>query len=356
MNRPMNPQERELDYPLGERLPAPAELVDVAPGVRWLRMPLPFALDHIHLWLLRDCFEGREGWTLVDCGIAAPETRALWQQIEAESLGGLPIVRILCTHMHPDHLGLAAELGERHQAPLWMTLGEYAMGRILSATLPGTGGEASAAHFRQHGLTDAATLEQMRARGDRHFSQLVPAVVTRYRRIHADETIAIGSGRWRVIIGHGHSPEHAALYEAEQRLLISGDMVLPRISTNVSVQPFEPDADPVNDYLASLRRFETCAADTLVLPSHGRPFRGLHTRLRQQHEHHEARLQETLEACRERPMSAMDLLPVLFRRPLDLHQSSFAIGEAIAHLHALLTRGQVRRSCDADGVFRFTAP
>jgi glyoxylase-like metal-dependent hydrolase (beta-lactamase superfamily II) len=351
----MYPHELELEYPLGERLPAPAELVDVAPGVRWLRMPLPFALDHIHLWLLRDRFEGRDGWTLVDCGVASDTIRSLWQQIEAQALEGLPIVRVLCTHMHPDHLGLAAELCERHQAPLWMTLGEYAMGRILSGKLPGTGGEAASQHFRRHGLTDPDKLEQLRIRGDQHFSRLVPAMPGHFRRIHGGESIAIGAGNWRVIIGHGHSPEHAALYEAHDRLLISGDMVLPRISTNVSVHPIEPEADPVNSYLQSLARLGECAADTLVLPSHGRPFRGLHTRVRQQQEHHEARLLDTLQACRGEPCSAIDLLPVLFHRPLDLHQSSFAIGEAIAHLHALLSRGQVRREADRDGVIRFEA-
>jgi len=351
----MHPHELELEYPLGERLPGPAELLEVAPGVRWLRMPLPFALDHIHLWLIRDCFEGREGWTLIDCGIASDEVRALWHQIEAQSLDGLPIVRVLCTHMHPDHLGLAAELCERHGVPLWMTLGEYSMGRILSATLPGTGGSASIAHYRRHGMTDSDKLEQLRVRGDRHFNRLVPSVPLAYRRIHGGETITIGQGQWRIMIGHGHSPEHAALYDETRKILISGDMVLPRISTNVSVHPIEPEADPVNDYLNSLQRFEACAPDTLVLPSHGRPFRGLHTRLRQLREHHEARLLETLQACRERPFSAIDLLPVLFRRPLDLHQSGFAIGEAIAHLHALYFRNQVHRHLDDDGVIRFSA-
>jgi glyoxylase-like metal-dependent hydrolase (beta-lactamase superfamily II) len=156
------------------------------------------------------------------------------------------------------------------------------------------------------------------------------------------------------VIGRGHSPEHAALYDETRQILISGDMVLPRISTNVSVHAIEPEADPVNDYLESLQRFESCAPQTLVLPSHGRPFRGLHVRLRQLREHHEARLLDTLNACRERPMSAIDLLPVLFRRKLDLHQSGFAIGEAIAHLHALYFRDQVQRHLDGDGVIRFS--
>jgi glyoxylase-like metal-dependent hydrolase (beta-lactamase superfamily II) len=350
----MHPHELELEYPLAERLPSPAELVEIAPGIRWLRMPLPFALDHIHLWLMRDCFEGREGWTLIDCGIASEEVQGLWRQIEATALEGLPLVRIICTHMHPDHLGMAAELCARHGIALWMTLGEYAMGRILSATLPGTDGSASIGHYRRHGLTDEDTLEQMRRRGDRHFSHLVPSVPLAYRRIHADEMIKIGQVDWRIIIGRGHSPEHAALYDEARQILISGDMVLPRISTNVSVHAIEPEADPVNDYLQSLQRFETCAPDTLVLPSHGRPFRGLHVRLRQLREHHEARLLDTLNACRERPMSAIDLLPVLFRRKLDLHQSGFAIGEAIAHLHALYFRDQVQRHLDDDGVIRFS--
>ncbi len=352
----MNPQEQKLQYPLGSTLPEPARPVTVVDGVRWVRMPLPFQLDHVHLYLLRDHHEGRDGWTVVDCGIASQDTRELWERIFAEQLDGLPVVRVICTHMHPDHVGLADWISTRFGARVWMTAGEYAMARVYSATLRGADGDAAAAHFRRHGITDPAQLQAIRVRGARHFAELVPVAPTSFRRMREDEPIRIGGRRWRVIIGTGHSPEHAALYSDEGpdgALLLSGDMVLPRISTNVSVFEAEPESNPVRWYLDSLRRFESCAADTLVLPSHGRPFRGLHERLRQLHEHHEERLAEVREACRQAPHNAAEIVPIMFKREFDTHQLSFAMGEALAHLHLLWYAGELRRETDAQGVTRF---
>jgi glyoxylase-like metal-dependent hydrolase (beta-lactamase superfamily II) len=168
------------------------------------------------------------------------------------------------------------------------------------------------------------------------------------------QTIRIGNAGWRIITGFGHSPEHAALYDEKRNLLIAGDMVLPRISTNVSVQCFEPDANPVQLYLDSLGKFSSLPDNTLVLPSHGKPFRGMHIRIRQLREHHAERLGEVLVACRETPMSGFDIVPVMFRRELDAHQVSFALGEALAHLHQLWLAGSLVRTLE-DGVFRFSA-
>ena len=352
----MNPHENALQYPLGKTLPEPARPVPVADGVLWVRMPLPFKLDHVHLYLLRDHHAGRDGWTVVDCGIASPETRELWEEIFATQLGGLPIVRVVCTHMHPDHVGLADWIATRFGVRVWMTVGEFAMARVYSATLRGADGDAAANHFRRHGVTDPDRIEAIRTRGARHFAELVPVAPASFRRMREDEPIAIGGRTWRIIIGTGHSPEHAALYSddgPDGPLLLSGDMVLPRISTNVSVFEAEPESNPVHWYLQSLRRFEACAADTLVLPSHGRPFRGLHERLRQLHEHHGERLAEVRAACGETPRSAAEIVPIMFKREFDTHQLSFAMGEALAHLHALWYAGELRREQDADGVIRF---
>jgi glyoxylase-like metal-dependent hydrolase (beta-lactamase superfamily II) len=351
----MNPLEAQLDYPWGDALPDTGSVLEIAPGLLWLRMGLPFALNHINLWLLEDELQTdagpRRGWTAIDTGISSDATRAAWEQIFAEQLRGLPILRVLATHCHPDHVGLADWLCARWEAPLWMTAGEYSFARMMTAALPGVEGTAMVPHFRRHGLRDEAMLEQLGARR-RYYATLVPSVPESYRRLQHGQTLDIGGSGWKVITGFGHSPEHAALYNATRNILIAGDMVLPRISTNVSVFAIEPEANPVEEYLESLGRFAPLPEDTLVLPSHGKPFRGLHTRIRQLREHHAARLEEVMEACRV-PHSAADILPVMFPRALDSHQISFAMGEALAHLHKLWFDDRLSRQLDADGVLRF---
>jgi glyoxylase-like metal-dependent hydrolase (beta-lactamase superfamily II) len=221
----------------------------------------------------------------------------------------------------------------------------------MAAALPGVDGPSAIPHFERHGLTDPAMLEQMRSRRN-YYPSLVPSVPDAYTRLQDHQLVAIGDVRWRVITGFGHSPEHASLYSEELNVLISGDMVLPRISTNVSVFAVEPEGNPLQHYLDSLDKFSDLPQDVLVLPSHGKPFRGLHTRIDQLREHHVARLAEVQEACRA-PVSAMDIVPIMFRRPLDAHQLSFALGEALAHLHKLWNDGMLKRVTGADGVFRF---
>jgi glyoxylase-like metal-dependent hydrolase (beta-lactamase superfamily II) len=354
----MNLLERELQYPLGDTLPAPGATIEVAPGVRWIRMALPFALDHINLWLLRDRLDGREGWTVVDCCIHREEAKAQWEQVFAGHLDGLPVLRVLVTHMHPDHIGLAHWLCERwstpeHECRLWISATDYHAARLASQSTTGFGGEGAARFFAAHGLDDPETVEKIRGRAS-YFPTLVPAVPPRYRRMQDGDLLAIGGRSWRCIAGYGHAPEHIALHCDELQVLVSGDMMLPRISTNVSVYEMEPESNALALFLASIDRFGELPAGTLVLPSHGKPFRGLHQRIRQLHEHHRERLAEVLEASRAQPVSAADILPLLFKRKLDLHQTTFAMGEAIAHLHALWHAGKLRRAKDAKGVWRFS--
>jgi len=180
----------------------------------------------------------------------------------------------------------------------------------------------------------------------------VPKVPEAYTRLQYGQQFAIGDVRWRVITGFGHSPEHASLYSEALNVLVSGDMVLPRISTNVSVFAVEPEGNPLQQYLDSLGKFAGLPEDVLVLPSHGKPFRGLHTRIEQLRQHHLARLAEVLEACRA-PQSAVDIVPIMFRRQLDAHQLSFALGEALAHLHKLWNDGMLKRVTGVDGIIRF---
>ena len=350
----MNLLERELHYPFGESLPEPGATIEVAPGVRWIRMTLPFQLNHINLWLLADEIDGRKGWTVVDCCIARDESRAQWEQLFAGEMQGLPILRVIVTHMHPDHIGLAAWLCEKFDVRLWISATDYTMARLGSQTTTGFGGPSAAEFFASHGLNDPDSVEKIRGRAN-YYPSLVPDVPRRFRRMQDGDVVRIGGRDWRCISGFGHAPEHIALYCDEVKLLISGDMMLPRISTNVSVHDVEPESDPLKQFLASVDRFLELPEDTLTLPSHGKPFRGLHQRVRQLHDHHRDRLAEVMQACGEKPCSGADIVPIMFRRELDLHQMTFALGEAIAHLHALWHEGRLKRALGSDGVWRFAA-
>lgn len=363
----------EPSYPWGTTLPGAGSSLEVAPGVRWLRMALPFALDHINLWLLRDEIAGSDGpvsgWTVVDCGIADEPTRNTWEQVFATQLDGLPVLRVIVTHMHPDHVGLAHWLTQRWGRPasatdegfdcrLWMSATDYAAARLGSRADTSMGGDAAAAFMASHGLLDAPSIAQIRDRAT-FYAGMVPQVPTTYHRLMEGHLLSIGRAQargrhdWRCLAGYGHAPEHIALHCAALGVLISGDMLLPRISTNVSVGHDEPEGNPLALFLASLDRMRALPADTLVLPSHGKPFRGLHSRIDQLQAHHADRLADVMTACAQAPCSAADLLPVLFKRRLDVHQTTFAMGESIAHLNALWHDGKLVRQRDTAGVHRF---
>jgi glyoxylase-like metal-dependent hydrolase (beta-lactamase superfamily II) len=353
-----NLQESALHYPLGDTLPAAGTTLELAPGVRWLRMPLPFALDHINLWLLRDVQAGVQGWTIVDCGVNNPATRQHWEHIFEHELQGLPVLRVIVTHMHPDHIGLAHWLTERWSTPergecrLWISATDWNVARSAIQVTTGFGGDGAARFFARHGLTDADALAKVRARTN-YYANMVPQVPPRFRRLMGGMRLTINGLEWRCIVGYGHAPEHIALHCPALDILISGDMVLPRISTNVSVVDIEPEANPLPLYLDSIAALRALPATTLVLPSHGKPFTGLHERIAQLHAHHDDRYADVLVACSAQPASAADMLPVLFKRTLDLHQTTFAMGEAIAHLHALAQAGRLLAVEGDDGVLRY---
>jgi glyoxylase-like metal-dependent hydrolase (beta-lactamase superfamily II) len=349
----MNPLEHQLQYPFADAMPGPGESMELAPGVRWIRMPLPFALDHINLWLLRDNIEGVDGWTIVDCGISRDEVKGLWENIFATQLEDLPVLRVIVTHMHPDHVGLASWLCEKWNVPLYMSMTDYLTAKLWSSRqgAGATGGESAAKYLGLHGMTDPDSLRQIRERAS-YYPNLVPAVPESYARILHGSTLSVNGHAWQAIVGYGHAPEHIALFCPSKNILISGDMVLPRISTNISVFDYEPMGNPLPLYLDSLNNYQHLPTNVLVLPSHGKPFHGLHQRVQQQQSHHADRLAEVLEACAT-PQSTTDILPVLFKRKLDLHQTTFAMGEAIAHLHALYFEGKLSREVCADGIIRF---
>ncbi|KQP39735.1 MBL fold metallo-hydrolase [Pseudorhodoferax sp. Leaf274] len=349
----MNALESQLHYPFGDQMPEPGGTLEVAPGIRWIRMALPFALDHINLWLLRDEIDGRAGWTVVDCCIARDEAKAQWEEVFATQLEGLPILRVVVTHMHPDHIGLAHWLCTRWNAPLWISATDYHVARLNTQGTSGNGGEAAADFFRSHGLADPEALQQVRGRTN-YYASMVPDVPRQYIRLLDGMRLRIGGREWRCISGYGHAPEHIALYCEQAAVLVGGDMMLPRISTNVSVYDNEPEANALQLFLDSIDKFRALAPDTLTLPAHGKPFRGLHTRIEQLHGHHRQHLERVMEACSTLgPRTGADLLPVLFTRKLDLHQTTFAMGEAVAHLHKLWFDGKLQRQRGDDGVYRF---
>jgi glyoxylase-like metal-dependent hydrolase (beta-lactamase superfamily II) len=337
--------EHVLDYPLPTP-PAPGETREVVPGVRWLRMPLPFALDHINLWLLEDT----AGWVIVDCGLAPDATRALWQEIFDRELRGRIVTRVIATHCHPDHAGLAAWLAGRFGVTLTMTQADYLSAHAWRDDAAGFTAGSLVDFYRANGLDDER-LAALAFRGNA-YRKGVPDFPKRYARLVDGQTLAIGANTWRVVMGYGHSPEHAALYCEALGVLVSGDMILPRISTNVAVQAVEPDGDPLRLFLDSLDRYARLPADTLVLPSHGLPFRGMHERVDQLKEHHRLRLGELEEVC-VTPKAAGEVIATLFRRALDTHQIFFAMGEALAHLNRLAALGVLARIDGADGVHRF---
>jgi len=336
-----------LFYPF-DLPPEPGRLIEVAPGIAWIQMPLPFALDHINLWVLDD---DENGISLIDCGVADAVTRQLWIALFAGPLAGRPARRLIATHFHPDHIGLAGWLGERLSVELTTTLGEWLFARMLWL-------EDSPAYYnnqndfyRRLGL-DPATCAAISRRGNSYRPRIDPIPV-RFHGVRDGDLLRIGGREWQAIITAGHSPEHLCLYCPEAGVLIAGDQVLPRISPIVGVWPQQPDENPLAPFLASLTRLETLPEDTLVLPSHGLPFRGLRPRLADLAAHHAERLNRTREAV-ETASSVAEVMRCLFPRTMDSSQIVFAAGETLAHLAYLVDEGTVQREPTPSGVWRFS--
>ena len=331
-----------------DAIPAHGAVLPVAPGVLWLRMPLNLTgLSHINLWLIED--EG--GYTAVDTGMNTEVIRLCWEKVLTEALGGKPIVRVICTHFHPDHMGLAGWLCERFGAPLWMTRREWLQGRMFWLEARPTPPEFVVEHYRLVGFTEAA-LNEVRTRGYRHFQDAVFEPPGQLNRLKDGDVFAVGGRQFRVIVGYGHAPEHACLYCEELNLMISGDQILPKITPHIGVYPVEPDANPLQEYIDSLETFRPLPDDLLVLPSHNEPFRGLHARLDYLQQHHRHRL-SLLEELTAEPKRVASTLKSLYGRQLKPHETYLGFAESLAHLNCLRAQGRVVREVDEDGVWRF---
>lgn len=333
--------------------PPALQMTQVAPGLHGLRLPLPFQLNHINVWLLEDRMtDGGPAWTLIDTGVASSLTRGIWEQVAAEFMRGWPIRQVIVTHFHPDHIGLADWLCRRFDAPLRMTRTEWLLARMLSLDSSDEIAEAGRRFYGAMGLENE-TLSALTVRGNA-YARGVPMVPATFDRLADGRTLRIGDRDWTVITSGGHSPEHACLYSPDDGVLIAGDMVLPRISPNVSVWPAEPFADPLAEFLGGLARLRTLRADTLVLPSHGDPFSDLRGRIDELTRHHADRLDEAVGFCAEGARTIADITRLMFNRTLDTHQMSFAAGEALAHLNHLERQGRLSRQQREDGVWLFS--
>ena len=320
--------------------PPHGQPIEVAPGVLWIRLALPFRLDHVNVYVLRD----GEGWAIFDTGIFDENTCAIWTSLLAGPLAAHPVTRIIVSHFHPDHAGMAGWLAERTDAPVLMPATEYLTSLVLMLDPGALDAEPYRSFYLGHGL-DEATTENLLTLGNRYLKMVAPLPRT-YTRIIAGETLAIDGTPFHVVTAGGHAPEQAMLHAPARHLLLCADQVLARISPNIGVSASDPDGDPLGIYLRSLATLrDTVAADTLVLPGHNLPFIGLHPRIDELIAHHHARCAAIEAACRERPHKLMELMPLIFGRPIDdPHQLGFAFSEALAHVNFMCRAGRLNQS------------
>lgn len=338
---------KPIQYPR-ETPPDFGQSIEIAPGILWIRLPLPMALDHVNIYALRD----GDSWVIIDTGFHSKRGIALWQEILAGPLEGLPVSKVILTHHHPDHVGMVGWFQTHLGAELWATRTAWLYARMLTLDVQESWPEETKAFYRSAGMDP----EIYRARvSDRpyNFSDVVYPMPLGFHRIVDEDVLEIGGRQWHVTCTGGHAPEHAMLWCHEDNLLIAGDQVLPTISPNIGVYPSEPLNDPLSDWLTSCERIKGMATeDYLVLPGHKLPFTGLPARIEALIANHHAALAR-LEAFCEIPRAAGDCFDLLFKRKIGPAEYGLALVEAIAHLNHLYLGARLSRSKDEQGVWRF---
>ncbi len=344
----MNERPNLIRYPFATP-PAEGAAVQVADGVLWFRLPLPMKLDHVNCYALDD----GDGWTVIDTGMASTRTRAIWEQLLAGPLAGRPVNRLIVTHHHPDHVGLAGWF-IAHGAALWMPRTAWLTARMLILDVQVTAPPESVQFYRRAGM-DPDMLARRMADRPFNFADCVDPLPLGYSRLVEGQMIQIGGRDWVVRMGDGHAPEHATFWSTDGALVIGGDQLLPSISPNLGVYPTEPEADPVADWIAACTRLAPHATpDQLVLPGHKLPFTGLPLRLRQMIDNHHSALTR-LQAALTEPLTAAGCFAPLYKREIGAGEYGLALVEAVAHLNHLHQLGRVRRWLRDDGAWLWQA-
>jgi glyoxylase-like metal-dependent hydrolase (beta-lactamase superfamily II) len=346
---PSRPDESDLSFPFAEP-PATGEVIEVAPGVLWTRLPLPYRLDHVNIYLIDD----GDGWAVLDTGIGDDRSREAWQSLLSGPLAGRRITRLIVSHYHPDHIGLAGWLCQKLDIPLATSQTSY-LGCINISLRPGAlDAKPYRDFYERHGMSPDA-VDSVTSQGH-HYLKMVTPLPPTFLRLVDGETLTLGGRDFAVMSGDGHAPEQLMLYCRQDNFFLAADQVIARISPNISVWAVEPDGDPLGLYLRSLHSIrENVPAETLVLPGHQLPFHGLHARCDELAGHHAARCRLIDEACREKPLTVAEIVPILFSRALDPHQMSFAFSEAHAHVNRMIRLRALTQFVGEDGCYRVTA-
>ncbi len=320
--------------------PAHGEVVELEHGLQWIRLPVPGYLDHINVWLAPG---NHGGWWLVDTGLGLPVVREAWQPLLARYGLATSLRGILVTHHHPDHFGMASWLADYGGVSVTMSIDAFAAG---ARVFQDAHAERIPVFGKQWGVDYPRLLQDARAG---HVLRSVVGGLPPLATPLADgDSFTATALPFAVSLHDGHAEGHACLHAAAAGVFIAGDELLPTISSNVSLYPQGGLDDPMGSHLVSLRRLRELPASTLVLPAHGRPFRGAHARLDALEAEHADRFDQLLEFA-SAPRTAIDFANCLFgHRPLEGMNLLLATGETLAHVRYLLGTGALLRLSAAD--------